>query len=140
MRLVVDTNILFSFFRENPVRSIIINAQLIGLDLYTPEFAIEELKVHKKDLVKYTKVHTTQQLDNIFELLPKYVKTIPLEVYVEEKEQGKKISPDPKDSPFFSLALKLNAHIWSNEPRLKKQTSLNVYSTRAIMALVKNKI
>jgi len=31
MKLVVDTNILISFFRDNPVRFIIINSQFLNL-------------------------------------------------------------------------------------------------------------
>ncbi|MBS3095717.1 hypothetical protein J4231_03480, partial [Candidatus Woesearchaeota archaeon] len=40
-----------------------------------------------------------------------------------------KISPDPNDLDFFALALKLDLPIWSNDNLLKKQNTLNVFST-----------
>ena len=54
MLLVIDTNVLFSFFRENPVRSIIITSKSFGLGLFTPEYSIDELRNNKSDLFKYS--------------------------------------------------------------------------------------
>jgi predicted nucleic acid-binding protein len=39
--------------------------------------------------------------------------------------QAKELIHD-KDIPFFALALKLNCPIWSNEPRFKKQSEVEV--------------
>jgi predicted nucleic acid-binding protein len=62
MRLVVDTNILFSFFRENPVRFIIANSNSFGLELFSPEYGIEELTENKSELMKYSGMKTNEEL------------------------------------------------------------------------------
>ncbi len=129
MRLVVDTNILFSFFRENPVRSIIVNANQLGLELFTPEYAFEELQNNANDLLKYTKLKNENELEKIFTLLDLFVDKKSLSFFSDMKEEGKDISPDEKDAPFFALALKLKAEIWSNEPLLKQQSVIMVHST-----------
>ncbi|PIN85274.1 MAG: hypothetical protein COV47_03030 [Candidatus Diapherotrites archaeon CG11_big_fil_rev_8_21_14_0_20_37_9] len=41
----------------------------------------------------------------------------------------KKISPDPKDVPYFALALKLRCPIWTNDKLLKKQKKVKIIST-----------
>lgn len=59
-----------------------------------------------------------------------FVEVVPMELFQEYKEGGIIISPDPKDAPFFALALKLKGIIWSNEPRLKRQSKVKVFSTK----------
>ena len=47
---------------------------------------------------------------------------IPLEDFLEYFEQGAAITtPDLKDVTYFSLALKLNGIIWSNDKKLKER-------------------
>jgi len=128
MNLVADTNALFSFFRENPVRYIILNAKSLGLEIFTPEYAIEELIDNISDLSKYTKT-SENEVKQIIEELKSFLTIKLIEYFREYKEEGIKLSPDLKDSPFFALALKLEASIWSNEPRLKKQSKISVFST-----------
>lgn len=56
MQIVVDTNILISFFRDNPIRYIILSSDFLELSLYTPEYAIEELRKNESDILKYAKI------------------------------------------------------------------------------------
>jgi predicted nucleic acid-binding protein len=134
MKLVVDTNILFSFFRENPVRSIIVNASFYGLSLYAPVYAFEELIALKKELQQYTK-SKEDEIELLLTELKKYVVIKPSLFFIEYEEESKKITPDQKDAPFFALALKLNAFIWSNEPRLKRQKRITVLNTQEVRIL-----
>ena len=47
MKLVVDTNVLFSFFKkESETRRLILNFEI--LELVTPSFCINELNEHKE--------------------------------------------------------------------------------------------
>ncbi|MBU4341533.1 MAG: hypothetical protein KJ928_02905 [Candidatus Altiarchaeota archaeon] len=49
MKLVVDTNVLFSFFRkESKTRELILNFEL--LDLNTPAFCISELLKYRETI------------------------------------------------------------------------------------------
>ena len=106
MRLVVDTNILFSFFRENPVRKIIIEAQAFGVDLFTPEYAFSEIGEIKSEIIKYAKISNTD-FTFLFGLLRGLVKTIPLIYFEELRIEAENVSPDLKDAP-FPLALTNN--------------------------------
>lgn len=133
MILITDTNILFSFFRKNPVRAIIVNSALLGLRVVIPEYSLEELSNNKRDICKYARLKDENEAELAIEILKLFVETRPLSFFEEYKEQGKAISPDPKDAPFFALALKLGGVIWSNEPRLKQQSAVKVYSTRDLI-------
>ena len=44
-------------------------------------------------------------------------------------DEAKKLSPDPKDTEYLALALKLNCAFWSNDKKLKTQNKIKVYST-----------
>src|SRR3989338_6287810 len=103
MQLVVDTNILLSFFRENPVRFIIVNSDLIGVALSAPEHAIEELKKNKHDLLKYSKL-MPEQLDEPLSELSKFIEIIPEELFKQFKSKARQLIHD-KDVPIFALAL-----------------------------------
>ena len=61
---------------------------------------------------------------------------IPLEDLIEYYEQGVDISPDLKDVTYFSLALKLNGIIWSNDKKLKEQTMVKVVNTSELINML----
>lgn len=131
MELVVDANILFSFFRDNPVRFIIINSDLIGLKLFSPAHVLDELKNNIPDLVKYTK-KSSSDIELIIEELKKFISIIPSLEYEKFKLKARPLAPhkSDKDLPYFALALKFNCAIWSNEPAFKEQSSIKVFNTK----------
>lgn len=135
MRLVVDPNVLISFFRDNPVRFIIINSQLFNLELYSPEHCWQELLNIKSSISKYSKV-PLEQIDSMFVGLKDFLIIIPDELTKEFESEAKQLIHD-KDIPVFALALKLNCPIWSNEPRLKRQFKIKIFSTSDIRELFK---
>lgn len=127
MQLVVDTNILISFFRENPVRFIILNSQSLDLKLYSPEHCWQELLKIKPAISKYSKL-SLEQVDLIFDELKEFIKIVSDELSKQFKSEAKQLVHD-KDVPLFALALKLNSPIWSNEPGFKKQSSVKIFNT-----------
>ncbi len=133
MKLVIDANILFSFFRDNPVRFIIINASLIKLQLFSPAHVLEELNKNIQDLVKYTKL-SSLEISSIIEELKSVISIMPSQEYNEFGSEAKKLSPHKsgKDTPYFALALKLNCAIWSNEPAFKKQSRIKIFNTKEL--------
>ena|SRR3989344_4564856 len=134
MQLVVDSNILLSFFRDNPVRFIIVNAELLGISLYTPEYVINELKNNKSDILKYSKL-TSSQFNKALSELSKFIEIVPKTSFDMFKSQAKELIHD-KDIPVFALALKLDCPIWSKEPRFKKQSSVKILSTSDLIELL----
>ncbi len=126
MRLVVDTNILFSFFNSrSTARDLSTRYNLI---LYSPEFALEELDKYKNVIMKRFSL-TDVQYVFIIKLLQTVVNFIEKEEYEKFFLKAKKVSPDPDDIDFFALCLKLNCQLWSNDAVLKKQSSVDVLST-----------
>ena len=136
MKLVVNTNILFSFFRENPVRALIVNSDLFGLELFVPKYAFSELRDNKPDLIKYSGITNDKELEFAISTLEMFVEVKPSEFFDEFKPEAMQISPHAKDAPFFALALKLDSDIWSNEPRLKRQSRVKVYNTGELRKLL----
>lgn len=86
--------------------------------------------------MKYTKCKSEEDLEIIMMTLRKYIETKPSAFFEEYKTQAEAISPDEKDAPFFALALKLKADIWSNEPRLKRQKKIKVLNTRDLRRIL----
>lgn len=134
MKLVIDTNILVSFFRPNPVSELISKSNLLGIFLFSSVYNIEELKKNKSDVLKYSGLNSKGFDDKLPELLS-VIKICPDELAKEFEKEAKSISPHDKDIPIFALALKLSCAIWSNEPSFKKQSRVKVLSTRDMIEL-----
>lgn len=134
MKLVVDTNILVSFFRDNPVKELILKSKLFGVSLYSLQYMIEELKKNKGDVIKYAEIALPEFDKRLSELL-NFIKLTPEESCKEFEHEAKEISPHDKDIPVFALALKLDCPIWSNEPAFKKQSRIKVLSNRDMIEL-----
>ncbi|MBN1859831.1 MAG: PIN domain-containing protein [Candidatus Thermoplasmatota archaeon] len=134
MELVVDANILFSALLKNGMtRKLLLND---NLQLYTTEYIFDELLDHSPELER--KTHTTKKKltrvvhDILKESEIRIISLIELKPY---REQAKRISPDPKDTPYFATALKMNCAIWSNDKALKQQQRIKIYSTEDIISL-----
>ena len=127
MQLVADTNVLISSFRDNPVRFIIINSDSLGLEIFTPEYVVDELKNNESDILKYSKINSVQ-FNEILDELRKSIKIIPKQSFEQFESPAKQLTHD-KDVPIFALALKLSCPVWSNEPGFKEQSSVKVFNT-----------
>ena len=131
--LVVDSNILFSFFWEKSfTRDIIQQKKLVCI---SPEFALEEIERYQDEISTKTLIAEKefyQQLEELKDL----VRFIPCQDYSEFIKEATKISPDINDSDFFALALKASSPIWSNDSDLKKQDRITILNTGEIMDLL----
>ncbi len=134
MKIVVDTNILVSFFRPNPVNELISKSKLFGISLSSSEYNIEELKNNKQDILKYADFNSKQFEIELSRLIT-FIKLIPEHECKDFESEAKQISPHDKDNPVFALALKLDCPIWSDEPAFKQQSRVKVFSTRDIIEL-----
>ena len=135
MRVVVDTNILVSFFRQNPVNKIISNPGFFKIQLFSPEYVFEELKKNKNNILKYSRL-SSGKFDEKISDLKNFVKAIPKNLFKEFEKEAKKIAPHEKDLPIFALALKLECPIWSNELSFKEQDKIKVFSAFDMIELL----
>lgn len=134
MKLVIDANILFSFFKKESFtrRFILSNPEI---ELFTSLFVFEELDKHKKEIKVKSKID-----DKVYRLirneLKDYVTILPLEKFKEYWVEAKQISPDYDDTEYFAVALALGCAIWSNDKKLKSQSRVMVFSTKELIKLV----
>ena len=135
MKLVVDTNILVSFFRPNPVNEIISMSKSFNLCLFSPAYAIDELKKPgiKQAVLKYSGLNSEQFNEKLAKLIT-LIEIVPDESFKEFESKARQLIHD-KDVPIFALALKLNCPIWSNEPRFKQQSQVVIFSNRDMIEL-----
>ena len=130
MILIVDANEIFSFFNEkSKAREL---SLLPILELCSPAFSLNEIKEHKSEILKRFSLSETQYI-LIEKLLTIVVKFVKEKEYTEFISEAKSLSPDPDDSEYFALALKLNCPIWSEDKDLKKQSKVKVYSTSELL-------
>ena len=144
MKFVVDSNILFTYFWKNSIFNKLSEKQ--GLDLYSPEYALEEISKYALEIIQKTKI-TKNEFKNKREELAKKVQFISLKEY---SELFKKIQAVIKNFPadeyaelmqdldFLALALKLNCPIWSNDKLLKKQDFIIILTTKEVISLIDN--
>jgi len=87
-------------------------------------------KCHKLSLCLLSPI-AQKGLFDIFERTLIFIPKEEIDAFIEKAE---KISPDPKDVPYFALALKLRCSLWSNDKALKeKQDAVQVYSTQELI-------
>ena len=130
MKLIVDTNILFCYFWRYSITRNILMSQ--DMELYAPEFALEEINKYKADIIKKNNL-TKEEFEQTKFDLAIAVTFIPLEDYAQLLKNAIKISPDPNDIDFFALAIKLKTNIWSNDAQLKNQNKITILSTTELI-------
>ena len=130
MRFVVDTNILFSYFWKDSITyKLLMNSHL---ELLSPEFALEEIKKHEKEIMLKTLLDI-KKLTELREELVLAIDFVPIVDYKEKLSDALSFCPDKHDVDFFALALKLKSPIWSNDVSLKKQNKITVVSTQDLL-------
>ena len=132
MKIVVDSNILFTYFWKSSItRELFVNQDL---QLYSPEFSLKELDKHSERVIKDAKI-SKEQFNAIKEELMTLIEFISLEQYSAFLKDAFNIPPDKEDLDFVALALKLNCSIWSNDNKLKEQKHVKIITTEEIIEL-----
>ena len=135
MKLVVDANILFSFFKKDSfTRRFILSHPEI--ELFTPLYVFDELEEHKEEIKSKARIG-----DIVFELSKKelleYVTIVPLDEFEDSWAEAKQTSPDPDDAEYLAVALSLGCAIWSKDRDLKeKQSRVKVFSTSDMFSVM----
>ncbi len=133
MKLVIDTNILFSFFNENSfTKKLITNP---SLNLISPEFSLTELKKYSELIIKKSKI-SKRTFEHSLKDLKTFTKFINNKIYFKYLKDAQRIAPDEKDKDFLALSLKENCPLWSNDKELKKQSKIKVFSTKELIELL----
>jgi len=132
MRLVIDANILFAaLIKDGFTRKLLMER---GEILYAPDYLMDEFSRKSSELEEKTGMPKEVLLRKLTEFIEISDMIIIGEVELKEFiEEAKRINPDPKDVPYFALALKLNCPIWSADKRLKKQDKVRIIDTKEMI-------
>ena len=131
---MIDTNVLFSFFKRDSTTRRLILCISLDTPIYAPEYLLDELRSYST-LIRRKAHLTHEDFERVLTLLRKYVTFIDYESYADFLDIAIRITPDPKDVDFVALALKLNAILWSNDKGLKSVPVLEVLNTREIIKM-----
>ncbi len=132
MDLVIDANILFSIcITSGKTEELMFSEEI---HLFAPEFLFEEFEKYRALILEKTKRSKTEFRD-LLTILKKKIKIVANEETERFIDLARKISPDPKDSDYFALALKLNCLIWSNDKKIKDQNKIQIISTQDLIKL-----
>jgi len=138
MRLVLDTNILISaLIRESITRKILV---MSGIEFLVPEFTFEEINKHKNEILKKSKLKTSQ-FDLLMATLKENLMIIP-KYEIRRIKEAKEIMDniDPNDTIFIALALStLNDGIWSDDIHFKRQNVVKVWNTEELVKFLLRK-
>ena len=118
MRIVIDTNIVFSaLISSRSMIPEIIIAPYSNFKFYTSDYLFDELEEHKGKLQKSSKL-TEKEIERARTELFKYINTIslsiiPQKIWQEAEELTFDIDPD--DISFVALSIFLNAYLWTGD-------------------------
>ena len=126
MILVIDANVLFSALIKNSLTAELIFEEDILLS--TPEFIVTEFLKYENIILEKTH-RTKEEFIQIMHVLKDIITVFPKEEYAKFIEEAEKFSPDPKDTLYLALALKLKCAVWSNDRKIRNQNKVKIYST-----------
>ncbi|HMF32859.1 MAG TPA: PIN domain-containing protein [Candidatus Lokiarchaeia archaeon] len=122
----MDANIFIAALIKNSVTSDLLVEDTIRL--YTPEFLLEEFEKYKEEILEKTH-RSPENYKNFLEILMRRIEFIPREELDPFLAEAENISPDPKDTIYFAIALRIGARIWSNDKRFHDQKRVRIIST-----------
>lgn len=142
MKLIVDANILFSFFKKDSTpRELILDPELkYNLELFTPKFSLNVIGSHKGDVCSRFGI-SSEDFDVMLSSLQVFTKIIEKHLFEEFFAKAEEIlGQHIKDIPYAALSLSFKAKgqeisLWSNEKRLKilEKYGIKVYSTSELL-------
>lgn len=130
MKLVLDNNILFSVMNPKSAASYLFSSLRAGFS--APEFIKSEFDEHKGDCLFKSKL-SEHEFDMRQAEVENAIKFFKLSEYDDFFEASANALPDSDDADFVALALSIEAAIWSDDPHLKQQSLVKVYSTKELI-------
>lgn len=120
MKIVVDTNILFSALlsKETPLRKYFFNKDY---NFYTPNFVVVEIFKHKERIFKYAKSDESDVYEYLNSILKKLNFVNEEIISIENRQEAFRLCADvdQDDIPFVALALELDALLWTGDKKLR---------------------
>lgn len=138
MKLVVDANVVFSFFKkDSTARELILDPELkYSLELFAPKFMLEEVGKHKNEICSKFGI-SSKNFEVMFSSLPLFIRLVKKDLFRDFLSKAEKtLSQHIKDVPYAALSFSFRERgyeigIWSNEKRLKvlERYGIKIFST-----------
>ena len=144
MDFVIDTNVMFSYFREGLFVNSIIKSGLCGL--FSPESALDELDRYSGVICLKCGI-SGAKFKALLEEMKEYVSFVRIEEHssffgevklMAEKLGGKDAEELLDDADFVSLSIKLKIPLWSNDKIFKKVADIESFTTSEVVAMLKS--
>jgi len=131
MKLVIDSNILFSaFIRDSKTRKLIFNPIL---DLITPDFTLDEIKKYEFHICEKGNL-SSSEFQLLLILLFEKVTIIPREEYESKMVEAERLIEDKGDVSFLALALSNKCEgIWSVDKGFNEQDKIRIWTTMELL-------
>ena len=130
MFVVVDANVVISLLiAKGSKHKLFFSDKFIPA---SPDWMLFEIGKYWKEISEKSKLPESA-LRSAFFGVRMQLKTFSLSEIKEFIKEGSIISPDPNDSEYFALALKLNCPLWSEDKLLKQQSKVEVLNTRELL-------
>ena len=122
MKVVVDTNIIFSAIlnTEGTIADLLLSDN--PFDFYTPSYIWKELSKHEDKLLKILRLDSSEQLQELKFMTTQNIRFISeFQVKVEDWEKAHKLTIDIDfdDIAFIALTLHLNGILWTGDKKLR---------------------
>ncbi|MGA2800403.1 MAG: PIN domain-containing protein [Candidatus Micrarchaeaceae archaeon] len=137
MKLVVDANVVMAaLVKPSITREVLLYPYI---DYYSPSYLLEEIKDHEGEIATKAGKGYKEALKTIMKKLI----IVRYDSYKERMAEAKKIigNIDKDDVQYIALSLALDADgIWSYDGGIKKQNVVEVFSTGALISLIRSGI
>lgn len=128
---MINANVIFSIASPaSKTRELI---EMVPLGLYSPAFALEEIRKYKAEIVAKAKI---DNFGSFLALLKERIHFVELEEYLDELKECSDLIEDQKDVEYIALARKKGLPLWSNDAALKKQQVVHVISTKDLLEVL----
>jgi predicted nucleic acid-binding protein len=130
-KIVIDANILFASLIKSGVTAKLLFSE--KYQLFAPEFLFQEFSKYKQLIMKKTH-RTSGEFDQYYAIVKNRIKIVQLSHIKPFLKHASDYSPDPKDTVYLALAMKLNCSLWTNDKDLKeKQSEVEILTTYDMM-------
>lgn len=136
VELVVDSGIIFTGLVGTGVTKSLLFSK--SLKLFAPEFLFEELKEHLPRIKLFSSL-STNKIDLLISKLKGCINIVDKSKFEAFLSEANKLISDPDDTEYLALSLSMGkCLIWSNDPHLKQQSLVKVFTTKELVAYLKS--
>ena len=143
MKLVVDTNVIFSALLKSGSKELYI-LKKSNFQFFIPKVVFIELFKYKEKILRYSNLTEDEILELLYVILESIKVVDEMQIPYEFRKLSYELTKDVdvKDAIFVALALALNAKIWTGDKKLREHLIKNnkedlIISTKELLHFLK---